>query len=467
MDYNITFNDIEITYILASAVIGIIIGFIIFRLFYSKKLSGIESSKLQTELDIRQEQLNKTSEENAAISDDLEDLKQVNARLQSDLEHEKKATLEKMDILEKAKQQMSDNFKALSQDALSSNRDAFLSLAKENLEKIQSSAKGDLDKRQDAIQNLITPVNQSLEKMGKKLSDLESARVGAYESLKEHMVHMKNDQDKLRHETSSLVQALRSPATRGQWGEMQLKRTLEMAGMVEGQHYQSQVNQKNDEGGQHRPDVVVNAPGGQSIIIDSKAPIEAYLDSLKEGISENDRKLALKKHAKHVKDHMKALGQKKYWDSFEDSPEFVVMFLPGESYFSAALQEDPSLLEFGAELKVLPSSPTTLISLLKAVVYGWRQERLAEDAKEISETGRELHKRLNTFFDHIQKIGKGLNGAMNSYNNAIGSLERSVMPSVRKFETLNVAPEGKEIDHLDQVEQTARVVNMPEKTDVK
>lgn len=378
-----------------------------------------------------------------ALETQLRDLLQQNARLAA----EKKS-------IEDARAQMSSEFKAASLEALNASRENFLALAQERFTQIQTNA-------QTNIKEVVGPVEQTLKLMDQKITLLEKERHNAYGELREHLRGMKDDQEKLRSETSSLVQALRSPSTRGQWGEMQLKRTLEMAGLVEGMHFDQQVSVDDQ-----RPDVVVKLPGGKTIVIDSKVPIDAYLDALKDGATEAERRDALDRHARHVSTRIKELGKKSYWEKF-DTPEFVVMFLPSESYFSAALERDPSLLEAGVEQKVIPASPTTLISLLKAVAYGWRQEKLAENAAEISNLGRELYKRLGAFGGHIQKIGKGLSGAINSYNDAVGSLERSVLPSARRFQSLQGIADGADIPVIDALENAPRPLSAPELTETE
>jgi DNA recombination protein RmuC len=345
-------------------------------------------------------------------------------------------------FVETARTQMSSEFKALSLEALNASRDNFLALAQEKFTQMQGAAQAD-------VKQIVNPVTQTLLTLDQKITLLEKERHGAYGELKEYLRMMRQDQEKLRSETSSLVQALRSPATRGQWGEMQLKRTLEMAGLVEGVHFNTQVSIDSQ-----RPDVVVKLPGGKSIVIDAKTPIDAYLDALKEGATEADRTTALDRHARHVRDHLRALGAKAYWEKF-DSPEFVIMFLPGESYYSAALERDPSLLEAGVDQKVIPASPTTLIALLKAVAYGWQQEKLAENAREISEMGATLYKRLVTFSTHLEKIGKGLNTAVTSYNGAMGSFTARVLPAGRDFQKLQNLTADEKLPDAQQIDVIA------------
>lgn len=387
------------------------------------------------------------AQKSGELETQVQDLLQQNARLQSDIANlsEQKA------LIEQTKQQMSADFKAMSLEALNASRENFLALAQEKFGQLQTAAKTD-------IKQVVSPVEQTLKQMDEKIALLEKERQGAYGELRQHLQGMKSDQEKLRSETSSLVQALRSPSTRGQWGEMQLKRTLEMAGMVEGVHFDQQVSVDDQ-----RPDVVIKLPGGKSIVIDSKVPIDAYMDALKDGISETERKDALDRHARHVGTRIKDLGKKSYFEKF-DTPEFVVMFLPSESYFSAALERDPGLIEAGVDQKVIPASPTTLISLLKAVHYGWRQEKLAENAREISDLGRDLYKRLGSFGGHLQKLGKGLSGAIGSYNDAVGSLERNVLPSARKFQTLQGIESDASLPDFAVIEQTARPLIAPELT---
>lgn len=447
-----------ITFI-AAVLVSIALGALAMRYILHNKKSA-EDIAAKIRLDLAEEQRLAQEKTNRELEEKILGLERANAELSSTLAHERQAATEKLKLVEDAKQQMSNAFKVIGQEALDANRESFLALATERLAQFQTGAKTDLEKREQAIRELVAPVAQSLEKMDGKIAALEKAREGAYGELREQLKSMKEDQGRLRGETAALVQALRSPNKRGQWGELQLKRTLEMAGMVEGIHYTQQKSMDGDEG-RLRPDVIINLPGGQSIIIDSKVPIDAYLDALREDVTENERRDAMTRHALQVRERMKELGSKSYWSQL-DTPEFVVMFLPGESYFSAALENDPGLIEFGVDHKVLPASPTTLISLLRAVSYGWRQEKLAENAREISELGQELYKRLCAFGEHMQKIGKGLETAMNSYNSAVGSLERSVLPGARKFQELHAAPKDKDLPAPEQLDHTPRQLTAPE-----
>ena len=363
--------------------------------------------------------------------------------------------------LERAGAELDFRFRATAQEALARSGEQFLQVAQEKLQSATKDSAHDLEKRQKAIEGLVDPVNKALSQMDEKIQLLEKARLTAYAELQTHLKSMTEDQLKLRRETSTLVQALRSPATRGQWGEMQLRRCLEMAGMQAGIHFEEQVSANSGQ----RPDIIIKMTGGQTIVIDAKAPIEGYLDALKDGITEDERIAALDRHARHVKGHIKALGAKAYQEQF-NTPEFVIMFLPGESYFSAALERDPSLIEAGVDQKVIPASPTTLISLLKAVMYGWRQEALAENAKQVSDLGAELYKSITVFSGHVQKLGRGLSTAMGAYNDAIGSLERNVLSRARKFEDLKVAPSDKTLEAPEPIDHTIRRLNAPDVPDL-
>jgi len=350
--------------------------------------------------------------------------------------------------------ELSDAFRSLSADALARNNQAFLDLAKATLAQTQEAARGDLDRRQQAIAELVTPVRASLEKVDSKIQDLEVARAGAYSALQEQVRSLVETQQQLRSETSRLVTALRTPSVRGNWGEMQLRRVVEMAGMLEHCDFFSQTTLQSEDG-RLRPDVLIRLPGGKTVVVDAKTPLEAYLRAIEAG-TEVDRKARFADHARQVRTHMAALARKSYWEQFDQAPEFAVMFLPGECFFSAALEYDPALIEFGAGQNVILATPTTLIALLRAVAYGWRQEKLAQNAAEISSLGKELFKRLSDMGDHWSRVGKSLEKAVEAYNSAMGSLESRVMVSARKFADLKTAPLGVEIAVLEPVEKAVR-----------
>lgn len=382
------------------------------------------------------------------------------AEAEARLEEERKSSGEKLQVLEEARSKLANEFKALSAQALSSNNESFLALAKATLEKYQEGARGELAKKEQAIAELVKPVRESLEKVDGKIQQLEKSREGAYQGLHQQVQLLLETQKELRCETGNLVKALRSPVARGRWGELQLQRVVEMAGMLEHCDFEQQKS-INTEDGRLRPDLIVRLPGGRSILVDAKTPLEPYLAAV-ETSDETLRRAKFADHTRLIRQHIASLGRKAYWEQFTPAPEFVVLFLPGESFFSAALQEDPELIEAGLKEKVLLATPTTLIALLRAVAYGWRQEKLAENAQEISELGRELYKRLSDMAEHWSRVGKSLNGAVDSYNKAVGSLENRVFSTARKFKELQAAPEKVEITELAPVDQTSRLLQAPE-----
>jgi len=383
------------------------------------------------------------------------------AELETRLTEERKAAEEKLALLNEAQTRLSDAFKALSADALKSNNQSFLQLAKSTLEKFQEGAKSDLEKRQKAVDDLVKPIKESLEKVDTKIGEIEKNRLESYSALNEQLKSLVDTHlPMLRSETANLVKALRQPTVRGRWGEIQLKRVVEMAGMLEYCDFTEQES-RSTEDGRLRPDLIVRLPGEKRIVVDAKAPISAYLEAI-EATEEGLQQTHLADHARQVRDHITALGRKAYWSQFDPSPEFVVLFLPGEMFFSAALQQDPNLIEFGVNEKVIPATPTTLIALLRAVAYGWRQEALARNAQEISELGKELYGRLATLAGHWSNVGKGLDRAMDAYNKATGTLESRVLVTARRFRDLEAAPRGSELETPEPLDHAPRTLQAPE-----
>ncbi len=392
--------------------------------------ASARQSALRERLRLLEADATRTASDLASTRTDLAKLSTLNTQLTSDLAAERASAEQKLKTLTEAHTRLTSEFKALSADALKSNNTAFLELAKTSLAQFQQKAEGDLAARQQAIDLLIKPLKESLEKVDTKIGELEKTRATAYGQLGQQLEALGSAQLRLQSEASKLSTALRSTSYAGSWGELQLRRVVELADMLPYADFAEQ-----ESSGPLRADLVVRLPGGQRIVVDAKTPVQSYRDAL-DAPDEASRALRLADHAQKIRGHIDALGAKNYWEQFQPAPEFVVLFIPGDHFLTAALQTDSSLLERAISRKFLLSTPITLIALLKAAAYGWRQEAVSKNADEISRLGRDLYDRAANFADHLEKIGRGLEAAVKGYNSAVGSFETTVLPGARKFAEL-------------------------------
>ena len=428
-----------------------------------------QSQALQGQLEQATAQTEKLRQQSADQADQLRiniaSVTDENTRIKTELTHAKENIAQQKKLLEDAQSKLSSTFESLSGQALKSNNDAFIKLATTTLEKVLETAKGDIGKKQQAIDTMVKPLAEALGKYETQITNLEKSRVTAYTELRQQVIGLQQQQEQLRKETSNLSTALRKPDVRGRWGEIQLKRVAELSGMIEHCDFEEQVSVKHDaheKGDASRPDMVVKLPGGREIVVDSKVALDGYLSAI-EASDETERDQQLTRHARHINEHVRQLSAKAYWDRFENSPEFVVMFIPGDFFLAAALDKDHTLIERAMENRVIIATPTTLVALLRAVAYGWRQEQIAENARKISQLGKELYDRIKTTSAKFVTLGTRLSSATKAYNETMGSLERRVLPTARKFKDLGIAAaDDKGIDQLAQVELTPRELTAPE-----
>jgi len=429
-----------------------------------------EASSLQQQLRGESEQKVKAQTELEQVQQRLEDLGVLRERMKIEGEmrvaaetklEEAHANLEEQKkIVDEAKKNLSDAFQALSAEALKSNNQAFIALAKSTFETIEARAKGDLETRQQAIDALVAPLKESLGRYETQILEMEKARQTAYGTLEEQLRSLAVTNQLLQEKTSTLAIVLRGGSqTRGRWGEMTLRNVADLAGMSEHCDFTEQESFAS-ESGRLRPDMIVRLPGNRRIAVDAKVPLQAFIDAAA-AAKEEERKVALERHAQCVRLYMNQLGARGYWEQLEPAPEFVVLFLPGESFFSAALEQDRTLIEDGMQKRVILATPTTLIALLRAVAYGWRQEQIAENARLISELGKELYDRLRPFLTHFQGIGSALAREVDSYNKAVGSLEGRVLPSARKLKELGAAT-GDVLPVIEPVDEAPRSLTAAE-----
>jgi DNA recombination protein RmuC len=396
------------------------------------------------------------------FSDKLTHLRTDANRLEIELELERKAAESRQQSLQQLNEQLRDSFNALAAQALQSNNAQFLRLAKENLEQFHIKAEGELAKREKAVENLVKPIRDALEKTEQQVRRMEAERQQAHGALTKHLETMAESHRVLQSETRNLVQALRRPEVRGQWGELTLKRLAELAGMVEYCDFIEQETLQTVQGAQ-RPDMIVRMPDKREIVVDAKTPLDAYLSAV-ESTNDTERKNHLQRHARNVRARVKELSAKAYWKQLKYSPEFVVLFIPGDQFLSSALENDHTLIEDALAQHVILATPTSLVALLRAIAYGWRQEAMAENAEVIREIGQEMFVRLSTFAEHLAKLGRNLNSSVDTYNKAVASFDSRVLPGARKFTELGVAA-AKDLPAIEQVESMTRKVESREEFD--
>ena len=449
---------------IVSFIIGAAFGCLITWFFAKSKFSKefLEISKELSSALSRLEHmegLKKALEERTRTIDSLNaaitELKEHQARLETIIDKERLAVNEKIEMLEDLRNNMIDAYKAISVSALKENNQTFLDLAKTTFSRYMDVAKSDFNVRSKEVKNIVVPIKDSLDRYDQHIQAMERSREQAYGGLSQQILSLAETQQTLQKETGKLVKALRVPHVRGRWGEITLKRVAELAGMQNRCDFFEQQS-AYDENGIMRPDMVVYLPGNRQIVVDAKAPLSAYLEAL-EAETEEDREVLIAAHSKQIQSHMHKLARKTYWKQFAPTPEFVVLFIPGENFFSAALVKNPKLIEEGVNKGVILATPTTLIALLKTVAFAWRQENVSENAKAISELGRELYTRLNLMANHFDKLGRDIERCTNTYNQVVGSFERRVLISARKFKELGISlPGDKDIVHINPVEKKAR-----------
>jgi len=425
-----------------------------------------EMAALKERLQLREQELAESRQrqtawdaKETALESELSEMNARSRELQARMDQEQKSAAEKIAQLQSLEERLNREFQALSAKALRENNEAFLNLAQTKLETFQSEARGDLEQRQKAVENLVAPINETLTRYDQQIQSMERSRSQAYGSLSQQVESLLVSQQKLESETGRLVKALRMPQVRGRWGEFQLRKVVELAGMSSHCDFVEQETMTS-EAGRLRPDLVVKLPGGKNIVVDSKAPLQAYLDALETG-DEDRRKSLLQDHARQIRNHLQSLSSKAYWSHLKDTPEFVILFIPGESFLSAAAERDPELLEDGVKQRVIFATPLTLIALLRAVAYGWTQDRIADNTRKISDLGKELYDRVATLTQHFRILGQSLGRSVKAYNDAVGSLEGRVLTSARKFKELGATPQN-EILELEPIEQATREIQAPE-----
>jgi DNA recombination protein RmuC len=450
--------------LILTLLIGLIIGGIAAWFIASSRAAASASQRsreLETQIATSEANLNSVrvqlQEKNAELARFAEqhaEEQRTRVKAETQLAEAQKYFTEQKEMLENATQKLRESFSSLSSEALKSNNEAFMHLAQSALEKYVVDAKGDLGKRQEAIDQMIRPLKDALQQYEQNLKQVELTREGAYTGLRHHLDDLKLTQERLQHETNTLVGALKTSQVRGRYGEIGLRRVVEFSGMSQYCDFEEQTSM-NTEQGRLRPDLIVNLPGGKRVIVDSKVPLAAYMQAF-ETTNEDERRAHLAQHAKAVREHMKMLSAKAYWSQFKESPDYVVLYMQIESSFGAALEFDLSLIEDCMNNNIILATPTTLISLLRTVAYSWHQQEVEENSKKIWETGVELFNRIAVMLEHLSKIGGSLHSAVDNYNRTVSSLESRFIPQVRRLKELGSAQQGKEVPELETIDVTPR-----------
>jgi len=456
---------VQLVAVLLGVAIGSVIGCLLASARSRKSLEGamreaeMQATAAIAEIIAVRKEFESRKQETEGLRADLREAENARAALDARADEMRLRFEEQQRLLAEAERKLSDTFRSLAADVLKSSNESFLTLAGERLNSVQKEATADLDARQKAIEGIVAPVKETLETLDSQIRAIENVRSAAYGTLSEQVKSLAETQTQLRSETANLVKALRAPVVRGRWGEIQLKRVVEMAGMIDHCDFYEQGSVTTDDG-RLRPDLIVRLPGDKNIVVDAKAPLQAYLEAL-EAPTDELRLVKLKEHAGQVRNHTAKLSAKAYWEHLQPTPEFVVLFLPGETFFSAALEQDPSLIELGVSQRVILATPTTLIALLRAVSYGWRQEQVAENAQKISELGQELYERIATMVEYLAGLRSSLNSSVGAFNRTVGALQERVLPSMRKFKELGIASK-KDLKEFEPIDSVPREIPMAE-----
>jgi DNA recombination protein RmuC len=427
------------------------------RLELEKRAASLGGAveELKKQVDAQQENLRLAQKR-------IEDEQKLRATAEKDALAQRENLAEQRRLLDDAQTKLKEAFQSLAGEALQASSRQFIDLAKARFDSLQKEAEGDLEQRKVAIQGMVDPLGKALNELRAEVGRVESARQEAYGGLRAEVQLLVTTSKELRQETGGLVSSLKQPQIKGKWGELTLRRAVELSGMSPHCDFVEQQSVDTEEG-RLRPDLVVHLPGGTQIVIDAKVPLHAFLTALS-AQSDAEHRAAMVQHAALVRDHITRLSAKEYWKQFEPTPEFVVLFVPGESFFSAALEQDRTLIEDAIDKKVVLASPTTLIALLRAIAYGWKQQLVAENAERIKDLGKQLYDRMVTFAEHLQEVAKGLERANKAYNSAVASFDNRLMPSVRKFKEMGVGSSA-EVPELEPIETSPRPLISTQNTD--